>query len=126
MKRRRRAGGDHTKVARRDGEMSTFNEREKAFEDKYKHDQELQFKVDARRNKLLGLWVAEKIGLSGADADAYAREVVMADMEEPGDDDVKRKVLADLVGKSVEISEHQLVKKMQELIVEAKAQVMGE
>jgi len=106
--------------------MSTFNEREKAFEDKYKHDQELQFKVDARRNKLLGLWVAEKIGLSGADADAYAREVVMADMEEPGDDDVKRKVLADLVGKSAEISEHQLEKKMQELIVEAKSQVMGE
>ena len=106
--------------------MSTFNEREKAFEDKYKHDQELQFKVEARRNKLLGLWAAEQMGLSGGDAEAYAKEVVMADMEEPGDDDVKRKVLADFEAKSVDISAHQLDKKMEEMINTAKEQIMAE
>ncbi|TQV80721.1 DUF1476 domain-containing protein [Denitrobaculum tricleocarpae] len=106
--------------------MSTFSEREKAFEDKYKHDQELQFKVEARRNKLVGLWAAEQMGLSGGDADAYAKEVVMADMEEPGDDDVKRKILADFSEKSVNISAHQLDKKMEEMIAAAKEQVMAE
>ncbi len=106
--------------------MSTFGEREKAFEDKYKHDQELQFKVEARRNKLIGLWAAEQMGLSGGDADAYAKEVVMADMEEPGDDDVKRKVLGDFEAKSVDISAHQLDKKMEEMIAMAKEQIMAE
>ena len=75
--------------------MTSFNDREKAFEDKYKHDQDLQFRVEVRRNKLLGLWVAEMLGLSGADAEAYAKEVVSADFEEPGDADVVRKILAD-------------------------------
>ena len=65
--------------------MSTFGEREKAFEDKYKHDQELQFKVEARRNKLIGLWAAEQMGLSGGDADAYAKEVVAADFNDLAD-----------------------------------------
>ncbi|WP_282609577.1 DUF1476 domain-containing protein [Pelagibius sp. Alg239-R121] len=106
--------------------MSTFNEREKAFEDKYKHDQELQFKVEARRNKLVGLWAAEHMGLSGGDAEAYAKEVVMADMEEPGDDDVKRKVLGDFADKSVDVSAHQLDKKMEEMIELAKEQIMAE
>lgn len=106
--------------------MNTFNEREKAFEDKYKHDQELQFKVEARRNKLVGLWAAENMGLTGGDADAYAKEVVMADMEEPGDDDVKRKILGDFADKSVDISAHQLDKKMEEMIAMAKEQVMGD
>ena len=106
--------------------MSSFNDREKAFEDKYKHDQELQFRVEARRNKLLGLWVAELLGRSGADADVYAKEVVASDFEEPGDADVVRKVLGDLEGHGKEMSEHRLRKKMDELMAEAKEQVMNE
>ena len=81
--------------------MTSFEEREKGYEAKFKHDQEFQFKATARRNKLLGLWAAEKLGLSGGDADAYAKEVVVADFEEPGDDDVLRKVAGDLDGKGV-------------------------
>jgi hypothetical protein len=106
--------------------MTTFNKREKAFEDKYKHDQELQFKVEVRRNKLLGLWVAEMLGLSGADAAAYAKEVVKADFEEPGDADLVRKILADTQPKNVDLSEHRLRKKMDELTAVAKEQIMGE
>ena len=106
--------------------MTTFNDREKAFEDKYKHDQELQFKVEVRRNKLLGIWVAELIGLEGADAEAYAKEVVASDFEEPGDDDVVRKVMGDLEAKGQEMTEHRLRKKMGELLIEAKQQVMSE
>ena len=81
--------------------MTTFEEREKGYEAKFKHDQAFQFKATARRNKLLGLWAAEKLGLSGGDADAYAKEVVIADFEEPGDEDVVRKVAGDLEGKGV-------------------------
>ena len=106
--------------------MTTFSDREKAFEDKYKHDQELQFKVEVRRNKLLGIWVAEMIGLEGADAEAYAKEVVASDFEEPGDDDVVRKVMGDLEAKGQEMTEHRLRKKMDELLLEAKQQVMIE
>ena len=71
--------------------MTTFDKREEGFEKKFAHDEELRFKANARRNKLLGLWAAEKLGLSGAEADAYAKEVVVADFEEAGDDDVFRK-----------------------------------
>ena len=106
--------------------MTTFNEREKAFEDKYKHDQDLQFKVEVRRNKLLGLWVAEMLGLSGADADAYAKEVVSADFEEPGDADVIRKIQADAAPKNLDLNEQRLRKKMDELVVVAKEQIMSE
>ena len=106
--------------------MTTFSDREKAFEDKYKHDQELQFKVEARRNKLLGLWAAELMGRSGGDADSYAKEVVSADFEEPGDADVVRKVLGDFEEQGVEMSEHRLRKKMDELMQVAKEQVMTE
>ncbi len=106
--------------------MTTFNKREKAFEDKYKHDQDLQFKVEVRRNKLLGLWVAEMLGLSGADAAAYAKEVVKADFEEPGDADLVRKILGDTQPKNVDLSEHRLRKKMDELTAVAKEQIMGE
>ncbi len=106
--------------------MTTFNNREKAFEDKYKHDQDLQFKVEVRRNKLLGLWVAELLGLSGADADAYAKEVVSADFEEPGDADVVRKVLGDTEPKNLDLNEHSLRKKMGELHTVAKEQIMSE
>ena len=106
--------------------MTTFNDREKAFEDKYKHDQELQFKVEVRRNKLLGIWAAGLMGLEGADAEVYAKEVVASDFEEPGDADVVRKVLGDLESKGQEMTEHRLRKKMDELFQEAKQQVMSE
>jgi hypothetical protein len=76
--------------------MTTFDDRKDAFEKKFAHDEELRFKATARRNKLLGLWAAQKLGKSGADADAYAKSVVMADFQEAGDDDVLRKVKADL------------------------------
>ena len=104
----------------------SFSDREKAFEDKFKHYQELQFKVEARRNKMLGLWAAELMSFGGADAEAYAKEVITADFEEAGDQDVLRKVLADLQGKNIDISEHRLRKKMDELMEEAKRQVMEE
>ncbi len=106
--------------------MTTFDEREKAFEEKYKHDQELQFKVEVRRNKLLGLWVAEMLDLTGADAEAYAKEVVAADFEEPGDADLVRKIQGDLQTKNVDLSEHRLRKKMDELTAVAKQQIMTE
>ena len=106
--------------------MTTFNDREKAFEDKYKHDQELQFRVEVRRNKLLGLKVAELIDLKGDAADAYAKEVVASDFEEAGDEDVFRKVFADLQAKNVDFSEHRLRKLMEDLREEAKNQVMSE
>ncbi len=106
--------------------MTTFDEREKAFEDKYQHDQDLQFKVEVRRNKLLGLWVAELLGLSGADAEAYAKEVVRADFEEPGDADLIRKIQGDAAPRNLDLSEHRIRKKMDELTTVAKEQVMTE
>ncbi len=106
--------------------MTTFDKREKVFEDKYKHDQELQFKVEVRRNKLLGLWVAELLGLSGADAEAYAKEVVKADFEEPGDADVIRKIQGDAAPKNIDLREHRIRKKMDEMTVIAKEQIMTE
>ncbi len=106
--------------------MTTFNDREKAFEDKYKHDQELQFKVEVRRNKLLGLWVAELLGKAGDEAEAYAKEVVASDFEEPGDADLVRKIMGDMEQAGAEFSEHRLRKQMDELLSEAKEQVMKE
>ena len=103
--------------------MSTFDEREKGFEAKYKHDQETLFKVTARRNKLLGLWAAEQLGLSGAEAEAYARTVVAADFERPGDDDVLRKITADLSAKGVPVSEHALRKRLADLAQIAREQI---
>ncbi len=76
--------------------MTTFDDRENAFENKFAHDEALKFKATARRNKLLGLWAAEKLGKTGADADAYAKEVVLADFEEVGDEDVIRKLIKDI------------------------------
>jgi len=106
--------------------MTQFSDREKAFETKFQKDQELQFKVTARRNKLLGLWAAEKLGLQGGDADAYAKEVVAADFDEPGDNDVLRKVHQDLNGKGIEITEHGVRHEMDRLLDEAKRQVAAE
>lgn len=103
--------------------MTTFDDRENAFEAKYAHDEEMKFKAEARRNKLLGLWVAELLGKTGEDAAAYAKEVVMADFEEAGDEDVFRKVAGDLGGKADEMT---IRAKMAELMIEAKRQVMTE
>jgi hypothetical protein len=104
--------------------MATFDEREKGFEQKYKHDQELQFKVNARRNKLLGQWAAEQMGLSGAEAEAYANEVVAADFEKAGDADVVEKVLKDLNAKGRQVTETQLRREMDRLLAVAKEQIM--
>ena len=103
--------------------MTTFDKREDGFEKKFAHDEELRFKANARRNKLFGLWAAEKLGLSGPAADAYAKGVVMADFEEAGDDDVFRKVRKDLDAKGVAQSDHQLRRTMDELMEQAIAQI---
>jgi hypothetical protein len=103
--------------------MTTFDKREEGFEKKFAHDEELRFKANARRNKLFGHWAAEKLGLTGADAEAYAKAVVMADFEEAGDDDVFRKVNTDFQAKGVAQSEHQIRRTMDELMNAAIAQI---
>lgn len=103
--------------------MSTFDERENAFENKFAHDAEIKFKVEARRNKLLGLWAAELLGKSGDDAEAYAKEVVKADFEEAGDEDVYRKLAGDL---GAAASEDVIRGKMSELLAVAKQQILEE
>ena len=90
--------------------MSGFDDRKRQEETRYKHDQELQFKARNRGNKLFGLWIAERLGLHGDDAESYARDVVMVDFEMPGDDDILRKVKADLTAKGVDLSDHLLQK----------------
>ncbi|SHI55533.1 hypothetical protein SAMN02745911_0499 [Aureimonas altamirensis DSM 21988] len=101
----------------------TFDDRKQEFESRYAHDQELRFRVEARRNKLLGLWAAEKLGRSGAEADAYAMEVVKADLQKEGDEDVVAKIMADFTAAGVAQSEHQLRRRMSELLIEAESQV---
>ena len=103
--------------------MSTFDDRENAFEAKFAHDEEMQFKAQARANKLLGLWAAEKMGKTGEAAAEYAKEVIKADFEEAGHEDVVRKVLGDLGDAS---SADEIRAKMAEMLIEAKKQVMGE
>ena len=103
--------------------MTTFDDRENAYENKFAHDQELNFKAEARCNKLLGLWAAEKLGKSGDEADAYAREVIKADFEEAGHEDVVRKVAGDLGGAS---SAEEVRTKRAELLAVAREQVLGE
>ncbi len=103
--------------------MTTFDKREEGFEKKFAHDEELRFRANARRNKLLGLWAAGKLGLAGADADAYAKEVVVADLEEAGDDDVFRKIRRDFDAKGVAESDHQIRRTMIELMETAIAQI---
>ncbi|WP_203292027.1 DUF1476 domain-containing protein [Maricaulis parjimensis] len=106
--------------------MSGLDDREKGYENKYAHDQEIEFKANARRNKLLGLWAAEKMGLEGDAAAEYAKSVVIADFEEAGDDDVFRKVRADFDAKGVELSDHLLRKEMDELLAKARQQIQSE
>lgn len=100
-----------------------MKDRKDAFENKFAHDEALKFKAMARRNKLLGLWAAEKLGKTGDDAEAYAREVVAADFEEAGDEDVFRKVRGDFDAAGVEQSDHQLRRTMDELLDQAVEQV---
>ena len=103
--------------------MTTFDKREEGFEKKFAIDEELRFKAMARRNKLFGVWAAGKLGLTGAEADAYSKEVVMADFEEAGDDDVFRKVRKDFDAKSVAVSDQQIRQTMNELLAQAVEQI---
>jgi hypothetical protein len=103
--------------------MTTFDKREEGFEKKFAHDEELKFKATARRNKLLGLWAAEKLGMTGPAADSYAKEVVAADFEEPGDADVFRKIRKDFDAKGVAQSDQQIRRAMDELMEQAIAQI---
>jgi hypothetical protein len=105
--------------------MTSFDDRKKGQEEKFRHDQELGFKVTARRNKLFGLWAAGKMGISGGEAEAYAKEVVAADFEKPGDDDVIGKVRNDLAAKGIRLSDAQLKDELQRLAGEAKKQILG-
>ncbi len=102
--------------------MTTFDDRERAFESQYARDQDLQFKIVARRNRLLGQWAAKKMGLTEAEADAYARDVIRADFEEAGDDDVVRKLLGDLTTAGVEIDEAAIRQALDHKMVEARRQ----
>lgn len=106
--------------------MTSFDEREKAFEAKYRLDQETTFKVTVRRNKLLGQWAAGEFGLTGADADAYAREVVESDFQQPGDADVVAKILGDFAARGRPMDEERLRKQMERLFALARDQVLQE
>jgi hypothetical protein len=103
--------------------MTTFNEREKAFENKFARDQELRFKATARRNRMLGQWAAGKLGLSGEAADAYVKDVIRADFAEPGDDDVLAKVAGDFKSAGLAVEEAEIRAKMSELLAEAVHQI---
>jgi hypothetical protein len=106
--------------------MTTFDEREAAFENKFAHDEALRFKAIARRNKLLGLWAAQRLGKSGAEADAYAKSVVVADLEKAGDDDVLRKVRGDLEAAGVaDASEIEIRARMDMLMAQAVKEIMA-
>ncbi len=106
--------------------MSSFDKREEGFEKKFAHDEELRFKAMARRNKLLGLWAAGLLGKAGPDAEAYAKEVVLADFEEAGDDDVFRKVRRDFDANKIAQSDQDVRKKMNELLGEAIKQIQSQ
>ena len=106
--------------------MTTFDRRELEAEKKFEHDEELRFKIANRRNKLLGLWAAEQFGLDGAEAEAYAKQVVMADFEEPGDDDVLRKVLDDFDQRGLAMAKHTVRHQMDRLVAIARDQIMKE
>ncbi|MCB2076451.1 MAG: DUF1476 domain-containing protein [Novosphingobium sp.] len=106
--------------------MTSFNDRERAEEAKYAHDEEMQFRIQARRNRLLGNWAAEKMGLSPEESDAYAKSVVQADFEEAGDEDVIRKLLGDLTSAGIDVSEGDVRQALEEKLVEARRSVIGE
>ncbi|MDI4664178.1 DUF1476 domain-containing protein [Xanthobacter autotrophicus] len=103
--------------------MTTFDKREEGFEKRFALDEEARFKAVARRNKKLGLWAAQILGLSGEAAEAYAKEVVVADLQEAGDEDVFRKLRGDFDAKGVEVSDHQIRRNMDEFLAAAAAEV---
>lgn len=104
--------------------MTTFDDRERAFENMYARDQEMQFRILARRNRLLGHWAAKLMGLTDVEAEAYARDVVRADFEEAGDEDVVRKILGDLTSAGVECDESRIREALAHKAVEARRQLM--
>ena len=104
--------------------MTTFDDRERAFEAQYARDQEMQFKIVARRNRLLGQWAAKKMGLTEAEADAYARDVIRADFEEAGDEDVIRKLLGDLTAAGVETDDAKIREALSHKEAEARRQII--
>jgi hypothetical protein len=106
--------------------MTTFNDRERAEEAKYAHDEETQFRIHARRNRLLGQWAATRMGLSAAESESYAKSVVQADFEESGDEDVVRKLLGDLISAGVDTSEAEVRTALEAKEVEARRALMGE
>lgn len=106
--------------------MSTFDKREQGFENKFAHDEELRFKATARRNKLLGIWAAGLLGYEGEKAEEYAKEVVRADFEEPGDEDVFRKIREDFDANNIDQSDHQIRRNMDELMSTAIEQLQNE
>lgn len=106
--------------------MASFEDREKGFERKFAHDEELRFKAMARRNKLLGLWAAGEMGIKGDAAVVYAREVIKADLEQPGEEDVFRKIRKDFDAKGIAQSDHQIRRKMSDLMGEALGQIEAE
>jgi hypothetical protein len=106
--------------------MTGFDDRQSSFENKFKHDKELEFKATARRNKLLGLWAANLLGVHGAEAEAYAKAVVKADFEKPGDQDVVDKLMADFKQRGIDMSDHRLRKQMTELMGLAIEQIRAE
>lgn len=103
----------------------TMQDRENAFENKYAHDAEVRFRAEARRNKLLGIWAAEKLGKTDEAADAYVKEVIKADFQEAGDDDVFRKIRTDFDAAGIDTSDHRIRRKMEELMIEAIQQIEG-
>ena len=106
--------------------MTTFNDRQRGEEAHFAHDEEMHFRITARRNRLLGLWAAERMGLSAAETDGYAKSVVQADFEEAGDEDVIRKLLGDLTSAGIETSDAELRAALEEKAVEARRALMGE
>ncbi|CFX39848.1 conserved protein of unknown function [Candidatus Filomicrobium marinum] len=105
--------------------MTTFDERQKGFEKKFAHDQELKFKAEARRNNLIGAWAAEKLGLTGDAVAEYQKEVRRADLEEKGDDDVIRKLRADFEAKGISVSDEEIQQQMVEMLAQAINQIEG-
>lgn len=106
--------------------MTTFDDREKAFENKFQHDQDLLFRIRTRRDKLAGLWAADLQGLRGAEAEAYARQIVDTDIATPGPHDIRDRLLADLQAKGIDVSEHRVEKELSHLLDLARQQVTAE
>ncbi|TDT99381.1 MULTISPECIES: DUF1476 domain-containing protein [Azorhizobium] len=106
--------------------MTTFDKREDGFEARFAHDEQLRFRALARRNKALGLWAAEKLGLSGEAAETYAKDVIFADLEEQGEEDVFRKLRGDFDAKGVDVSDHQIRRNMAEFLAQAAQEISTE